>query len=115
MTELMYSPKIKPEHLTRKAIVYLRQSSEKQVRQNKESQRLQLDLSIITMMSGYCSWAIFPIWARIARKRWNLMCTYGKQAAGSPVSLRRTLLRLWIAARFNSVQPGLRFLRSPQQ
>jgi DNA invertase Pin-like site-specific DNA recombinase len=33
--------KIKPEHLARKAIVYLRQSSEKQVRQNKESQNLQ--------------------------------------------------------------------------
>src|SRR2546422_3353215 len=45
MTELLYNPKIKPEHLTRKAIVYLRQSSEKQVRQNKESQRLQLDLA----------------------------------------------------------------------
>jgi DNA invertase Pin-like site-specific DNA recombinase len=45
MTELLYSPKIKPEHLTRKAIVYLRQSTEKQVRQNKESQRLQLDLA----------------------------------------------------------------------
>jgi len=34
MNELLYSPKIKPEHLVRKAIVYLRQSSEKQVRQN---------------------------------------------------------------------------------
>src|SRR5437016_8152218 len=45
MTELLYSPKIKPEHLARKAIVYLRQSSEKQVRQNKESQRLQMDLA----------------------------------------------------------------------
>ena len=41
MTEVVYSPKIKPEHLARKAIVYLRQSSEKQVRQNTESQRLQ--------------------------------------------------------------------------
>ena len=41
MTEALYSPKIKPEHLARKAIVYLRQSSEKQVRQNKESQLLQ--------------------------------------------------------------------------
>src|SRR5271163_4939051 len=41
MTEVVYSPKIKPEHLARKAIVYLRQSSEKQVRQNKESQHLQ--------------------------------------------------------------------------
>src|SRR5215472_13608896 len=42
MTELLYSPKIKPEQLARKAIVYLRQSSEKQVRYNLESQRLQL-------------------------------------------------------------------------
>src|SRR5271156_3370621 len=35
MTELMCSPKIKPEHLARKAIVYLRQSSEKQVRRRR--------------------------------------------------------------------------------
>ena len=41
MTEVLYNPKIKPEHLARKAIVYLRQSSDKQVRQNKESQLLQ--------------------------------------------------------------------------
>jgi len=41
MTELLHDPKIKPEHLARKAIVYLRQSSDKQVRQNKESQLLQ--------------------------------------------------------------------------
>ena len=45
MTETLYSPKIKPEHLARKAIVYLRQSSEKQVRENLESQRLQFDLA----------------------------------------------------------------------
>lgn len=45
MTEVLYSPKIKPEHLARKAIVYLRQSSDKQVRQNKESQRLQYDVA----------------------------------------------------------------------
>src|SRR6267154_4871760 len=41
MTEVLYNPKIRPEHLARKAIVYLRQSSDKQVRQNKESQQLQ--------------------------------------------------------------------------
>src|SRR5215470_3167085 len=41
MTEVLYNPKIKPEHLARKAIVYLRQSTDKQVRQNKESQLLQ--------------------------------------------------------------------------
>src|SRR5271167_1570342 len=45
MTEVQYSPKIKPEHLARKAIVYLRQSSEKQVRENTESQRLQYDVA----------------------------------------------------------------------
>jgi DNA invertase Pin-like site-specific DNA recombinase len=33
--------KIRPEHLARKAIVYLRQSSDMQVRKNVESQRLQ--------------------------------------------------------------------------
>ena len=44
MTELLYSPKITPAHLARTAIVYLRQSTEKQVRQNQESQRLQYDL-----------------------------------------------------------------------
>src|SRR5215469_1604136 len=44
MNEL-YSPKIKPEHLARKAIVYLRQSSDRQVRQNLESQRLQYDMA----------------------------------------------------------------------
>jgi len=45
MNELLCSPKIKPEHLARKAIVYLRQSSERQVRQNLESQWLQYEFS----------------------------------------------------------------------
>ncbi len=36
--------KITPEHLARKAIVYLRQSSERQVQVNQESQRLQYAL-----------------------------------------------------------------------
>lgn len=45
MNELLYSPKIKPKHLARKAIVYLRQSSDRQVRQNLESQRLQYELA----------------------------------------------------------------------
>src|SRR5438132_13189110 len=47
MTEILCSPKIKPEHLARKAIVYLRQSSEKQVRQNLESQRLQYEMAVV--------------------------------------------------------------------
>jgi len=38
-------PKITAAHLARKAIVYLRQSSDKQVRANKESQRLQYALA----------------------------------------------------------------------
>jgi hypothetical protein len=41
MTEVLYNPKIKPEHLARKAIVYLGQSTDKQIRQNKESRLLQ--------------------------------------------------------------------------
>src|SRR5437899_12120279 len=45
MTEFVHNPKIKPEHLARKAIVYLRQSSDKQVRLNKESQHLQYGLA----------------------------------------------------------------------
>src|ERR1700741_232062 len=45
MNQFLCNPKIKPEHLARKAIVYLRQSSDKQVRQNKESQRLQYDVA----------------------------------------------------------------------
>src|SRR6266550_2514687 len=45
MPEILCSPKIKPEHLARKAIIYLRQSSDKQVRQNLESQRLQYEVA----------------------------------------------------------------------
>src|ERR1700728_3313369 len=41
MTDTICSHKIKPEHLARRAIVYLRQSSERQVIYNKESQILQ--------------------------------------------------------------------------
>jgi DNA invertase Pin-like site-specific DNA recombinase len=41
MTQVVYNPKIQSEHLARKAIVYLRQSTDKQVRQNTESQILQ--------------------------------------------------------------------------
>ena len=36
--------KITPDHLARKAVVYLRQSSLQQVKQNKQSQRLQYGL-----------------------------------------------------------------------
>jgi DNA invertase Pin-like site-specific DNA recombinase len=45
MTESLYSPKIKPEHLVRKAVVYVRQFSEKPMRLNKESQRLRYDVA----------------------------------------------------------------------
>ena len=45
MLEIQCNPKIKAEHLARKAIVYLRQSSDKQVRKNKESQRLQYEVA----------------------------------------------------------------------
>src|SRR6516225_4432233 len=45
MNPALTHPKVKPGHLCRKAVVYIRQSSDKQVRQNKESQRLQYDVS----------------------------------------------------------------------
>ncbi len=41
MMESLWNPKITPSHLARKAIVYLRQSSDAQVKKNLESQRLQ--------------------------------------------------------------------------
>lgn len=44
MRGLSFSHKIRPQHLARRAVVYLRQSSDKQVRHNKESQRLQYGL-----------------------------------------------------------------------
>jgi len=44
MSNPILSEKISPHHLARKAVVYVRQSSEKQVRQNKESQHLQYGL-----------------------------------------------------------------------
>ena len=60
MTEMLYNPKIKPEHLARKAIVYLRQSSEKQVRQNKESQRLQYGVNQTGTFLEICSFQSCP-------------------------------------------------------
>jgi DNA invertase Pin-like site-specific DNA recombinase len=44
MSDLPWRHKIKPQHLARKAVVYLRQSTEKQVRENVASQRLQYGL-----------------------------------------------------------------------
>ena len=45
--------KITPEHLSRKAVVYLRQSSPAQVKQNKESQRLQYALRDTARAYGF--------------------------------------------------------------
>lgn len=45
MTNHQHRSKINSDHLERKAIVYLRQSTEKQVKENKESQRLQYALA----------------------------------------------------------------------
>ena len=43
MNTLQPHPKITPLHLQRKAIVYLRQSSDRQVQRHIESRRLQYD------------------------------------------------------------------------
>jgi DNA invertase Pin-like site-specific DNA recombinase len=45
--------KLTPEHLARKAVVYLRQSSMAQVKQNKESQRLQYALTDTAKAYGF--------------------------------------------------------------
>jgi len=44
MREILKNSKVVAQHLARKALVYLRQSSEKQVKENLESQRLQYAL-----------------------------------------------------------------------
>src|SRR5712692_3491971 len=44
MTRPMLNDKITPQHLDRRALIYVAESSDKQVRENKESQRLQYGL-----------------------------------------------------------------------
>jgi len=44
MKQRIANHKVKSQHLARRAVVYLRQSSERQVRNNLESQRLQYGL-----------------------------------------------------------------------
>ena len=53
MNTLYPHPKITPLHLQRKAIVYLRQSSERQVQRHTESQRLQYDLAARARALGF--------------------------------------------------------------
>jgi DNA invertase Pin-like site-specific DNA recombinase len=53
MHTLYPHPKITPLHLQRKAIVYLRQSSERQVQHHTESQRLQYDLAARARALGF--------------------------------------------------------------
>jgi len=53
MTTFHPHPKITPLHLQRKAIVYVRQSSERQVQQHTESQRLQYDLAARARALGF--------------------------------------------------------------
>jgi DNA invertase Pin-like site-specific DNA recombinase len=53
MNTLYPHPKITPLHLQRKAIVYLRQSSERQVQHHTESQRLQYDLATRARALGF--------------------------------------------------------------
>lgn len=45
--------RIQPQHLSRKAVVYMRQSSDKQVRNNLESQRLQRGLQVLARGLGW--------------------------------------------------------------
>ena len=47
------TPKLTPDHLARKAVVYLRQSSMAQVKNNQESQRLQYALADTAKAYGF--------------------------------------------------------------
>ena len=49
------SPKITPDHLTRTAVVYVRQSTMTQVTGNLESQRRQYDLEGTARTAGFTS------------------------------------------------------------
>jgi len=65
----MMSAKITSDHLTRKAIVYVRQSTAAQVRENLESQRRQYALVDHARTLGFgdaWSWSI-GTWATRAR------------------------------------------------
>jgi DNA invertase Pin-like site-specific DNA recombinase len=53
MREESLHPKITPQHLARKALVYLRQSTLRQVRENLESQRLQYSLAERAQALGF--------------------------------------------------------------
>ena len=53
MNTFQSHPKITPLHLQRKAIVYLRQSTDRQVQRNIESQRLQYDLAARARELGF--------------------------------------------------------------
>ena len=68
MSTLQQHHKISPEHLQLKAIIYLRQSSPKQVEQNLESQRLQYAMAERAKALGFTNVEIID-------------CDLGKSAA----------------------------------
>ena len=53
MTDSQLHPKIRPEHLKMRAIVYLRLSSPKQVKENLESQHLQYAMAQRARQLGF--------------------------------------------------------------
>lgn len=64
------SQKIKPRHLDRLAIVYVRQSSPQQVRENRESRERQYSLR---EHAGHLGWP--QAWAGRKNVCWSLMKT----------------------------------------
>jgi hypothetical protein len=50
---MVHHPKVMPVHLARKAVVYLRQSSPAQARENLQSQRLQYALRDKAITLGF--------------------------------------------------------------
>jgi hypothetical protein len=51
--KLMTNPKLTPDHLRRKAIIYIRQSTPTQVLYNRESQRRQYGLADYARSLGF--------------------------------------------------------------
>ena len=63
--------KLTPEHLARRAIVYLRQSSEGQVRNNIESQKLQYGLADRAKTLGFREVEVTAVPQRCVNKARN--------------------------------------------
>ena len=66
------NPKLTPERLLRKAVVYIRQSKPSQLIHNQESTRLQLSLDDRARWVSSESWSSMTIWGARVRV-WSIV------------------------------------------